>query len=244
MIEKIFDLEGARVNYSSQGTAYIAYPELTENKQLQLVFAIHGSGRSALDYRDTPFYARQRDIAIENGCIFASVSNVRDTWGRDDGLYNVSLLIDYMKKHFNIKEKVVLWSTSAGGTLACRMVEKYPEKILLVIGTFPVYDLEAAFELSSCKTAWKTDDFEVFSKAIVGRNPREFSRALKYHKFFIAHGDKDDVVPLKLHSEKLKEAVGNNVYLEVVKNGEHSTDNFDFYNIAVKKAFEEIKSSF
>ena len=230
-IEKEFILDGAKINHKEQGTVYIAEPVCEYSFA---VIAVHGSGRGALDYKNTPFYARQRDICIENGCLFATISNRSDTWGINDGLYNVNLLVDYIISNYPVKTKVELWATSAGGTLTNRMVIENPEKVELVIGTFPVYDLKAAFELNSCKNAWK-------DKAEKPVDIPEFSDLLKTVNYYITHGDNDDVVPLEKHSLKLSMDLGDNVYLEIIKGGEHSTDNYAFYGKAVEKAFEQIK---
>ena len=229
--EKEFVLDGARINHNGQGTVYIAEPECDYSFA---VIAVHGSGRGALDYKNTPFYAKQRDISIENGCLFATISNCSDTWGLDDGLYNLNLLVDYIVSNYHIKTKVALWATSAGGTLTNRMVIENSEKIELVIGTFPVYDLNAAFELNSCKKAW-------FDKSENPFDIPSFSHSLKTVNYYIAHGDNDDVVPLEKHSLKLSMDLRDNVFLEIIKGGEHSTDNYAFYGEAVEKAFDQIK---
>ncbi len=130
MKEFVFSLPGARVNYETQGKVYFVKPKnLREDRKVPVIIAIHGSGRSATDYRDTPFYMQQRDIALQNGCIFAAVTNGLDTWGLDDGLYNTNLLIAYLIENHNVKPIVGIWATSAGGVLANRMVAEYPEKV-------------------------------------------------------------------------------------------------------------------
>ena len=239
MTHKIFELSGAKINYEGQGTCLIALPDGITPKKA--VIAVHGSGRGALDYLDEPFYKRQLEISLQNGCMFACVSNVRDTWGTDDGLHNLLLLIDHVKSNYNIN-KVILWSTSAGGTLANRTVIEHPELVELVIGTFPVYDLVSEFlVLDSCKTAWKTTDFNEFKQKTKGKNPADFADKLACCKHYIAHGSADTAVPIKDHSLKLKNDVGENVMLEIIENGEHETSNFAYFGKALEKAFESIK---
>ena len=63
----VFRLPDARVHYPGQGTALITLPQDSQTP-MPVVIAIHGAGRSALDYRDTPFYMRQQQIAREQGC--------------------------------------------------------------------------------------------------------------------------------------------------------------------------------
>lgn len=238
--EEIFDLPGAKVNYTGQGTVYIAMPEnIPEGMELPVVIAVHGSGRGALDYRDTAFYKEQRDIALEHGYIFASISNGSDTWGLDDGLYNINLLYDYLIENYPAQEKAALWATSAGGTLANRMVKDYPEKVRFVLGTFPVYDLNSGFSLSSCQSAWGTTDADTFAALIEGKNPADFPDALKNHDYYIAHGDADAAVPLAENAEKMRDDVGSNVHLQIIEGGVHGTANFSYYDGVVEQAFAE-----
>lgn len=174
----LFLLENAKINYDGQGLVYIKEPD-SFKKNAVAVIAVHGSGRGAKDYTETEFYKKQCDIAIENGCLFAVVSNVRDTWGTDDGVYNINLLTDYIIKNYPVKNKVVLWCTSAGGVTANRMVKAYPEKILAVIGTFPVFDLISGFSLDSCKKAWNCFDLNDFKRLTDGKTLRSFLISLK-----------------------------------------------------------------
>lgn len=234
------NLPGAKTNYSGQGSFYIAMPSnIPAGVKLPVVIAVHGSGRDALDYRDTDFYAEQKNIALANGYIFAAISNERDTWGLDDGLYNLNLFYDYLIANYPIQEKAALWATSAGGTLANRMVKDYPEKVSFVLGTFPVYDLISGFNVNSCKTAWGTTDLATFKTKILGKNPIEFADALKNHDYYIAHGSADTAVPIADHSQRLLSEVGDNIHLQVIEGGVHGTSNYDFYGDVIKQAFAE-----
>jgi alpha-beta hydrolase superfamily lysophospholipase len=232
----IFQLERAKINYRDQGTVYLEEPSQPPKA---VVIAVHGSGRNALDYRDTPFYRQQRDIVLENGCVFAALSNRYDTWGTDDGLYNLNLLVDLLRQRYCV-EKIALWATSAGGVLANRMVRCYPEKISLVIGTFPVYDLAAEFHLVTCKRGWHTEDQEEFLRLIAGKNPAEFPAALQNHPYYITHGTADVAVPIAENAYKMLRDVGQNVTLQVIEGGVHSTENFAFYGSAVAQAMEAL----
>ena len=107
--EEVLKLSG--IKGKSDGQVYIAMPgKIPPNAKLPAVIAVHGSGRGALDYQSTPFYVEQRNIALANGYIFAVISNGADTWGLDEGLYNL------IQKHG--VEKVMfgsdypLWNTS------------------------------------------------------------------------------------------------------------------------------------
>ncbi len=238
MKEFVFSLPGARVNYEGQGTVYIALPENIRNDlKVPAIVAVHGSGRCATDYRDTPFYMQQRDIALKNGCLFAAVSNYQDTWGLDDGLYNTHLLIDHIIENYNVKPSVGIWATSAGGVLANQMVAEYPDKVAFVIGTFPVFDLLSGFALKTCKAAWKTDDLEQFKGLIENKNPAAYPQKLTHHKYYIAHGTADAAVPISENSEKMQSLLGNNVYLEKIENGVHGTADYSYYGKAITKAF-------
>lgn len=245
MKEYVFSLSNAKVNSRDQGTVYLALPEEQDETRLRpAVVAIHGSGRSALDYHDTPFYVRQRDLVLEQGALFAAVSNGTDAWGRDDGLYNVLSLMTMLTEEFRVKPQMALWATSAGGLLAHRVIRQVPQKVAFVIGTFPVFDLSAAFARPACKRAWKTEDFEEFSRRIEGRNPATFPQSLAGIKYYVAHGTADSVVPLQQHSARLKQQLGDNVYLETVEQGGHDVENFAYYGKAVEQAFRDFAHYF
>ena len=228
--ENVFCLEGVKKNYEEEGTAYTVSPKKIEGK-IPLLLCIHGSGRGALDYRDEPFYRTQRDYALKNGYLFAALSNGPDTWGLDDGLNNTLLFLSYLREHFPLAEKMVLWPTSAGGTLCNRIVSMYPETVDFVIGTFPVYDLLAGFSLDHCKNAWGTKDTAEFKELIKGKNPADFPEKLSSTTYYISHGDKDIHVPIKAHSERMAKEVGKNVHLFVIKDGVHSTENYAYYDM-------------
>ena len=237
--EVVFTLSNVRGN--SDGQAYLAMlANLPQGRKLPAVIAVHGSNRGALDYRDTLFYAEQRNIALSHGYLFGAISNGTDTWGRDDGLYNLKLFYDYLVANYPVQEKVALWATSAGGTLANRMVKEYPDKVSFVLGTFPVYDLLSGFEhVNSCKLAWGTDDPATFKSLIAGKNPAEFPHALKNHDFYIAHGSADKAVPLAENTQRMAADVGSNVRLEVIEGGVHGTGNFAFFGDVIEQAFKD-----
>jgi len=237
--EFIFKLEGARVNYPEQGQVYLAYPkELKHHEKVSVIIAIHGSGRNALSYKYVDFYKYQRDIALCKGYVFASISNDKDSWGLDDGLFNVNLLCNYLKENHNAKEKFALWGTSAGGVLMNRMVKEYPNKVNFLIGTFPVYDLLIEFNvLNMCRSAWGTEDKEEFMKLIQGKNPADFPYALTNHTYYISHGLYDAAVPAQQNSIRMRDEVnahGGNINLDLVTGG-HSTSNYNVYDSILTK---------
>ena len=236
----MFSLKGAVTKFQNQGTCLVETPEpLEAGKDYPFVVAVHGSNRGSIDYLETPFYSRQREIALENGCIFGVISNGYDTWGTDDGLYNLKLFIEHIKKSYPVKSKAILWATSAGGVLASRLVNEYGELVDRVIGTFPVYDLESTYPLQTCRVAWRAKSIEQFKEAIEGKNPPTFVDGLKNTKYYITHGDSDSAVPLEANSARLKTESGDNVFLQIIRGGVHSTGNFDFYGEAVRRAFSE-----
>lgn len=223
-----FQLPGARVNHPGQGTARIELPENAQGP-LPVVIAVHGSGRSAPDYWETPFYSRQRQLVLEAGCLFAAVSNGPDTWGLDDGLYNLQLLCEHVLQNYPVRERFLFWATSAGGVTTHRMAQCCPERVAAVIGTFPVYDLAREFQvLASCGNAWGTRDEEEFLAKISGKNPPEFLEKPQNIPYFISHGDCDQAVPLEDHSLRLAQQLPDNVRLEIIPDGDHGTGDFRY----------------
>lgn len=237
----IFSLDGAVTKYRDQGTCLIDVPESFDKSRVYpFVVAVHGSNRGAVDYVENPFYSRQREIALEKGCIFGVVSNGYDTWGTDDGLYNLKLFIEYIRQNYPVKDRAVLWATSAGGVLANRLVKEHRELVDRVIGTFPVYDLESTYPLKTCRVAWHSNTFEQFEEMISGKNPAAFSENLKGMRYYLTHGTNDTAVPVEANSLKIKADLGDDVCLEIIEGGIHSTSNFAFYGDAVRKAFEAL----
>lgn len=230
-------LPGARENYPGQGVARIELPE-TPAVPMPVVIAVHGSGRGAQDYWETPFYSHQRQIALEQGCLFAVISNRRDTWGLDDGLYNLQLLMDHIRANYPVAEKFMLWATSAGGVLAHRLVQTCPDQIAVVIGTFPVYDLLTEFGvLGSCRKAWGTEEEAEFRQRIAGKNPPSFADALKGCFYFITHGDADSAVPLRENSLRMAAELGTRVDLQILPGGEHGVADMRYLRSNVINAF-------
>ena len=236
-----FELSDARRNFEGQGLCSIDLPDTNKvSGEYPIVIAVHGSNRGAEDYESCPFYAKQKEIALSHGCAFGVISNKLDTWGTDDGLYNLEAFIKHVTDNYPVRKKVILWATSAGGVLANRMVRKNPDTVELVIGTFPVYDLESTFALKTCRVAWRSKDIEEFKNKIKDINPSYYPEALKGHSYYITHGSADTAVPIEANSLKLASDLGNRVTLQIIEGGIHSTSNFDFYGHAVRSAFEAI----
>jgi predicted esterase len=222
-------------------TVYIAAAEnpADQSRKLPVLLALHGSGREALSYKagdakGVPFYVHQRDLAVQSGYLFVSISNGTDTWGKDEGISALVSLYEDLIKIYQIETDWVLWASSAGGVLANRMVKEHPQKVKKVIGTFPVYDLvEAYAHLTSARKAWKTVDEAMLI------NPARDPGALKHVPYLIFHGRADEAVPARLHSERLKYEVngaGGQVSLHLVDGG-HSTTNFALYDDDIIREF-------
>lgn len=212
--------------------AYISYPACFNGKR-KVIMAIHGSGREALSYdprskKSSPFYVHQRDLAVENGFLFAVISNGSDTWGTDKGLKRLESLYHYIYEKYPVKKKWCLWATSAGGVLLARFVKDNPENVSKAIGTFPVYDLKYEyFHLKSAYKAWEAD-----SSLVDQVNPIHYPTAFKNIPYLIFHGEDDSAVPLKMNSLRLQHDVnslGGHVILHIVPGG-HSTSNWNVYH--------------
>ena len=225
-LDTVFEIQGHQV--------YLAVnrSDIRDNKRLPVLMAIHGSGRNAKSYRPkseygVPFYIYQRDVALQNGCLFVVVSNGEETWGTDKGLKNLLRVYRYVSIHFSVEKKWILWGTSAGGILMFRMIKNHPELVRKALGTFPVYDLREAYEKRKNRNFVWRDSID-----FVNINPARFPDQLISIPILIFHGENDDVVPAENHSLRLKKevnALGGEIEVVIVSGG-HSIDNWKMYN--------------
>lgn len=211
---------------------YIAWKGEIHGKPVPVLLALHGSGRSAESYapgssQSVPFYVRQRDLALQAGYLFVSISNGKDTWGTDEGMNAILDLVRFVRKEYEVKEKWTLWASSAGGAMLGRIVRYHPDLVCKALGTFPVYDLNDSYQnLKSARQAWTSP--QAFSKI----DPSGYPDAFVKIPYLVFHGSDDKAVPLDKHSERLRKevnALGGKVSLEVVGGG-HSTQNFNLYD--------------
>lgn len=238
--EKTFTLPNATVNSTGQGTVYLVAPKnIPEGVKLPVVIGLHGNNGSASVFQThTGIYGEIKDIALQNGYIFAAISNGTDIWGQnnDAGVDNVKLLLDYLVENYNAQSEAVLWAYSAGGVLANRMVMKYPDSVSFVLGIYPVYDLADMYaNYAPCTNAWGADAGE----AIAAINPAANPSAFTNHKIYLTHGDADTTVTLAAHSQAMQNAVGSNVKVAVVSGGTHDSSNFNYLNDTLLSGFSE-----
>lgn len=216
MKEDIFELAGGQVYLASQ-----------RKSDGPWVMGIHGSGREALSYRDVPFYARQRDLALENGCSFAAISMGQDVWGKEEGFAKILALYDWMTAQ-GYSAQCVPMASSAGGCQMFRFAEEYPERVAALVGIFTVWDM-ARITLPSMQKAWGMEG-ESLQKAIASRNPAAFAEKLPLIPIVICHGLNDTAVPITNHSLRL--ASIRPIQLHMTSEG-HSTQSFGLYNTPI-----------
>ncbi|GAA4445441.1 hypothetical protein GCM10023091_37140 [Ravibacter arvi] len=211
---------------------YIAWKGELRHRPVPVLLALHGSGRSAESYapgsgQSVPFYVRQRDLALQAGYLFVSISNGSDTWGTDAGMQAILDLVRFVKKAYGVEEKWTLWASSAGGVMLGRIIRFHPGLVGKALGTFPVYDLADSYQnLKSAREAWSSP--EAFNSI----NPAGYPGAFVKIPYLVFHGKADKAVPLNKHSERLRDevnALGGKVSLKVVDGG-HSTQNFNLYD--------------
>lgn len=209
---------------------YLALPSIPSDTY-PVLLALHGSGREARSYRPNDpkgnvFYIHQRNLALQNGYLFVTVSNGPDTWGTDTGLHTVLTVYDYVKANYRVKKGWALWGSSAGGVLMYRLIREYPDRVDRALGTFPVYDLYDAFgRLESARQSWKT------AAAFTEINPAQTPEAFAYVPILLFHGTADEAVPMAKHSERLVREVrswGGEVTLYEAPGG-HDTANMALY---------------
>ncbi len=211
---------------------YIAWRGEIHHKPVPVLLALHGSGRSAESYasgssQSVPFYVHQRDLALQAGYLFVSISNGKDTWGTDEGMNAILDLVRFVKKEYKVEEKWTLWASSAGGVMLGRIVRYHPDLVCKALGTFPVYDLADSYQnLKSAREAWTS------AEAFTRIDPSGYPGAFVKIPYLVFHGSEDKAVPLDRHSERLQKevnALGGKVSLQVVDGG-HSTQNFNLYD--------------
>lgn len=188
------------------------------------VLAIHGSGRCAQSYSDVPFYARQREMCLAHGLGFAVPTLGQDVWGRPEGLYDLCLAADWLCEKTGVP-RLALWATSAGGSLMFRYAQRWPDRAALLLGMFPVWDLEACAGMESCVRAWGIHDEDVLSQALLPHNPASYAPPAQ--PLVICHGLRDTAVPPALHVHALQRL--RPLTLHETQDG-HSTEAFSLYD--------------
>lgn len=210
---------------------YLAWRGVQPQPNTPVLVALHGSGRSALSYADhspqsVPFYIKQRDLALQAGYLFASISNGKDTWGTEEGLQGILALIQFVKKEYRTTSRWCFWASSAGGVLLGWLLKEHSELVECALGTFPVYDLADSYSrLNSARLAWPD------SIQMAKINPANFPEVFAKMPYLIVHGTDDQAVPLAIHSHRLAQEAnqrGGKVKLITVPGG-HSTENVDLY---------------
>lgn len=224
MREEVFNLTGET---DGTGVCYIVYPD-SVSFPFPYVIAAHGSGREALSYREIPFYCRQRDLALDAGCVFAAVSNAKDTWGTDRGLQRLIKLVRWMEDHGGAKTFAVFGS-SAGGTLAFRLALALPRKAALVLGVFPVIDLSAFCESKVFQNAWGNMENDILHSQVVHANPAAQLESLPPVDIVICHGTRDDVVPAQEHVLRFANRFPGRTWVHLSPAG-HSIEAMDLYD--------------
>lgn len=208
---------------------YVAMPDSAPERDIPWVMACHGSGREALSYRDVPFYRRQRDIALAEGCVFASCSMGADTYGTERGLSMLEAFYDQVRTCLPVRKKTALWGSSAGGCVMLRFAMAHPERVALLLGTFPVIDPRSVFHLESMRSAWGNLSDAALLEKIASWNPIEHGACWPDVPIVIAHGRRDRAVPVEKNALALEKLLGERVRL-FITNDEHSTSAFGLYD--------------
>ncbi len=210
------------------GRVYIALPD-SQTAPLAWVLACHGSGRNALSYRDVPFYAKQRDIALAVGYAFFACDLGKATYGTPEGIAQLEQFYEWAVRTYALDSRCVLWASSAGGSCMFRFAMLHPSNMRLLIGTFPVWDLSSVMELSSMRAAWGNENREDLLNAIAPYNPASHSRMLPNVPIVICQGINDKAVPPEQNSLALKQLFPDRVSLHITEDT-HSTEAFSLYD--------------
>lgn len=205
---------------------YICIPDNWDRNQ-PWVLAVHGSGRDAFCFRDIPFYIRQRDLALSAGCAFAAVSSGDQVWGTDSGLDRL-LRTEQQVLSLGGSERFAVWGNSAGGSLAFRMALFRPDRVALILGMFPVVDLEAFYENKGLQNGWKGSDIQRVHTV----NPLYSIRQLPRIPAAVAHGTDDKVLPPSKHILRVASDYPGALSLYLPKAG-HSTESMNLYDTSI-----------
>lgn len=209
---------------------YIALSDRApKGKRIPWVLACHGSGREAASYRDVPFYRRQRDIALAAGCAFAACDMGPDTYGTPHGLALLEAFYVEVTQCLPLNGMTALWGSSAGGCSMLRFAMTHPERVRLLLGTFPVIDLRTVLHLGSMRSAWGGGDDATLLAAVSADNPMEHPEKIPPVPIVIAHGRNDKAVPIKKNALALQRALGEERVRLFITEDEHSTQAFGLY---------------
>lgn len=220
-VEKVFYLKG------SQGEKNQGYGAFVPSGGRKWVMAIHGSGRDALAYRDVPFYTKQRDIALNQGCNFVALSLGQDVWARPQGLILLDEVYHFMVQK-GFQKGCVLMASSAGGCQMFRFAQVFPERVRALVGFFPVWDVEK-INLPSLQGAWKMEG-EGLKKVLKEHNPARWPEKLPTVPVAICHGLCDQAVPIGDHALHL----ARHIPIQLHMTGEgHSTQAFGLYETPI-----------
>lgn len=217
---------------------YAALPDA--RGPLPWVLACHGSGRCAHSYRDVPFYARQREIALAAGCAFAACDLGPDAYGTPAGLNKLDKFYARMTAELPVRPRAALWGSSAGGCAMFRFASAYPGRVALLLGTFPVWDLQSVTHLGSMREAWGNLSGAALAEAVAPYNPAAHAQELPRVPIVLCHGTNDRAVPAAQNSLALARALGEGVRLFLTPD-EHSTDAFGLYDtVLLAQALEDM----
>lgn len=243
----ITKLKHPRGSNENEGEVYIALPSnYSKGDSSPLLIALHGSGREAMSYRDVPFYVIQRDIALECGYVFASVSNGSDTYGLDDGYENIKMLYEYMIKNYNTSKEIALWASSAGGFMMHRFYRENKQICKLLLGVFTGFNPFSMPPLESMLKAFKAKDTTDIKSKFPYLDPELFSKEIyRGTKIVISHGVDDSAVPITQSKELEKQVLnygGEMILIEKI--GGHSIENYGLYETNYfKDALIDFKST-
>ena len=110
-----------------------------------------------------------------------------------------------------------------------RFAQRHPEKTALLLGIFPVWDVEK-MTLPSLQRAWGLEG-ETLRRALEERNPARYP--MPNIPIVICHGLNDTCVPIAQHTLKLAETVPMTLH---TTQDTHSTQAFGLYDTPILAA--------
>lgn len=143
---------------------------------------------------------------LDAGIAIAGI-DVGESYGNPEGVAAFSTFYDHLTSgEWNFAQKASLLARSRGGLMLYNWASENPDKVVCIIGIYPVCDLESYPGLEKASAAYGMTPAEL-SASLNEYNPIARLRPLANANIpiFHIHGDADDVVPFEANTLTMSE---------------------------------------